>query len=193
MRRDARQRPALLRRVWRTPRQGQVSGRRRGPGCRPAASHPALAAAGEAAHLVGRRARCRDRHAAAGDGRRGGDRATGQRRQWRGQSARQRARRAGRHRWRIGWSEWNATAAAATTTSSSSSSSTGSAASSASQHVNNKAAPKVTKVIAQKAAASASKVLGAAAPKNPTVTTGQSCTGGAGCQNGKFTGNFFGQ
>jgi hypothetical protein len=52
----------------------------------------------------------------------------------------------------------------------------------------------VTKVVAQKAQAAATKVLGAAAPKNPTVKQGQTCTGGAtqGCQNGKFTGVFFG-
>jgi len=57
---------------------------------------------------------------------------------------------------------------------------------------------KVTKVVvtahtAQVAAAAAAKVLGGAAPKNPTVTVGQSCSADtAGCQNGKFTGNFFG-
>jgi hypothetical protein len=52
----------------------------------------------------------------------------------------------------------------------------------------------VTKVVAQKAQAAATKVLGAAAPKNPTVKQGGTCTGGAtqGCQNGKFTGVFFG-
>jgi hypothetical protein len=83
-----------------------------------------------------------------------------------------------------------ATTAAAAASSSSSSAPT---SSNVNTHTNNKATPKVTKVIAQKAAASASKVLGAAAPKNPTVTTGESCTAGeAGCQNGKFTGNFFG-
>jgi hypothetical protein len=57
---------------------------------------------------------------------------------------------------------------------------------------------KVTKVVvtahtAQVAASAAAKVLGGAAPKNPTVTVGQSCSADtAGCQNGKFTGNFFG-
>jgi hypothetical protein len=56
---------------------------------------------------------------------------------------------------------------------------------------------KVTKVVvsahtAQVAASAAAKVLGGAAPKNPTVTVGQSCSADtAGCQNGKFTGNFF--
>jgi hypothetical protein len=53
----------------------------------------------------------------------------------------------------------------------------------------------VTKKVAAKATQAASKVLGASA-KNlapPTVKTGQSCSSGAGCQNGKFTGNFFGQ
>jgi len=49
--------------------------------------------------------------------------------------------------------------------------------------------PKVTKA----AAAAAGKVLGGAAPKNPTITVGQSCSAGtAGCQGGKFTGNYFG-
>ena len=52
----------------------------------------------------------------------------------------------------------------------------------------------VTKKVAAKATQAASKVLGASA-KNlapPTVQSGQACTSGAGCQNGKFTGNFFG-
>jgi hypothetical protein len=47
--------------------------------------------------------------------------------------------------------------------------------------------------VQKKGQAAAGKVLGNA--KNlapPTVTNGQSCTG-AGCQGGKFTGNFFGQ
>lgn len=49
--------------------------------------------------------------------------------------------------------------------------------------------PKATKA----AAAAATKVLGASAPKAPTVTTGQSCTAGTpGCNNGHFTGTFFG-
>jgi hypothetical protein len=43
------------------------------------------------------------------------------------------------------------------------------------------------------AGAAATKVLGAAAPKNPTATVGQSCVAGQqGCQNGKFNGSFFG-
>lgn len=43
------------------------------------------------------------------------------------------------------------------------------------------------------AAAAAGKVLGGGAPKNPTITVGQSCSAGtAGCQNGTFTGNYFG-
>jgi hypothetical protein len=46
---------------------------------------------------------------------------------------------------------------------------------------------------AKAAAAAAAKVLGGSAPKNPTIQPGQSCTAGtAGCQNGTFTGNFFG-
>lgn len=44
-----------------------------------------------------------------------------------------------------------------------------------------------------KASAAASKVIGSGAPKNATIQQGQSCTAGqTGCQNGKFTGNFFG-
>jgi len=56
-------------------------------------------------------------------------------------------------------------------------------------------AKKVTKVVVQKTNNAASKALGTSAAnlvQNPTVTSGQSCTGGAGCQNGHFTGNFFG-
>jgi hypothetical protein len=56
-----------------------------------------------------------------------------------------------------------------------------------------KAAP--PKVIVQKAAAAASKVTGGSAKvAAPTATTGSSCTNGtAGCENGKLTGNYFGQ
>lgn len=64
------------------------------------------------------------------------------------------------------------------------------------------AAPKRTKVVvvhltaklAQKAASAASKVFGQSGnlSKNVTQQVGQACSGGAGCQNGKFTGNFFG-
>jgi hypothetical protein len=56
-------------------------------------------------------------------------------------------------------------------------------------------APKVTKVVVQKTNDAAAKALGTSANNlvnNPTVTTGGGCTGGAGCQNGHFTGNFFG-
>ena len=52
----------------------------------------------------------------------------------------------------------------------------------------------VTKKVANKATQAASKVLGSSA-KNlapATVQQGQSCSSGAGCQGGKFTGNFFG-
>ena len=54
-----------------------------------------------------------------------------------------------------------------------------------------KAPPKVV----QKAGAAASKVTGGSAKiANPTITQGASCSNGqAGCQNGKFTGNNFGQ
>lgn len=49
--------------------------------------------------------------------------------------------------------------------------------------------PKATKA----AAAAATKVLGASAPKAPTVTQGQSCAAGTpGCSNGHFSGTFFG-
>jgi hypothetical protein len=53
----------------------------------------------------------------------------------------------------------------------------------------------ITKVVQQRAQQAASHVLGASAPKNPTVKQGGKCTGGAsqGCQGGHFTGNFFGQ
>jgi hypothetical protein len=53
---------------------------------------------------------------------------------------------------------------------------------------------KITKKVAAKGSAAAAKTLGASA-KNlapPTVKPGGKCTHGAGCQNGTFTGNFFG-
>jgi hypothetical protein len=46
-----------------------------------------------------------------------------------------------------------------------------------------------------KAAAAANKVFGNSGGnlvQNPTVQVGGACSGGAGCQGGKFTGNFFG-
>jgi hypothetical protein len=51
------------------------------------------------------------------------------------------------------------------------------------------------KVVVQKAAAAASKVTGGSAKvAAPTATAGSSCSDGtAGCQNGKLTGNYFGQ
>jgi hypothetical protein len=53
----------------------------------------------------------------------------------------------------------------------------------------------LTPKVQQKAAAAASKVFGSTGNvvKNPTQQVGGSCTGGAGsgCQNGRFTGNFF--
>ncbi len=60
-----------------------------------------------------------------------------------------------------------------------------------------KAKPKVvhiTQKVQAQAATAAKKVLGAGSANlaPPTVQPGQSCTHGAGCQNGKFTGNFFG-
>jgi hypothetical protein len=50
------------------------------------------------------------------------------------------------------------------------------------------------KKVVVKAQQAASKVLGGQAPSQPTVQQGQSCSGGSssGCQNGKFTGQFFG-
>jgi hypothetical protein len=56
-------------------------------------------------------------------------------------------------------------------------------------------APKQTKVVVQKTNDAASKQLGTSAKNlvnNPTVQQGSQCSGGAGCQNGHFTGNFFG-
>jgi hypothetical protein len=52
----------------------------------------------------------------------------------------------------------------------------------------------VTKKVAAKATAAAAKTLGGSKALAPaTVQQGGACTNGqAGCQNGKFTGNFFG-
>lgn len=52
---------------------------------------------------------------------------------------------------------------------------------------------KVTAQSKQAAQQAATKVFGQKSKlvKNPTVKVGGSCSGGAGCQNGKFTGNFF--
>jgi hypothetical protein len=51
----------------------------------------------------------------------------------------------------------------------------------------------VTQKSAKAATAAASKVLGSSGniSHNVTQSVGGSCSGGAGCQNGKFTGNFF--
>ena len=50
-----------------------------------------------------------------------------------------------------------------------------------------------SQAVQKKATQAAGKVLGNSANlAPPTVTSGQTCTG-AGCQGGKFTGNFFGQ
>ena len=51
----------------------------------------------------------------------------------------------------------------------------------------------VTAKTAKAATAAASKVLGSgnSLSKNVQQQVGASCTGGAGCQSGKFTGNFF--
>jgi hypothetical protein len=55
--------------------------------------------------------------------------------------------------------------------------------------------PKLTKKVVQKVQAAASTVLGSGTKnlsQNVTQQVGQKCNGGAGCQGGKFTGNFFG-
>jgi hypothetical protein len=51
----------------------------------------------------------------------------------------------------------------------------------------------VTAKTARAATAAASKVLGSSGSiaHNATQSVGGSCSGGSGCQNGKFTGNFF--
>lgn len=51
----------------------------------------------------------------------------------------------------------------------------------------------LTPKLQQKAATAATKVFGASGnlSKNVTQKVNGSCSGGAGCQNGKFTGNFF--
>jgi hypothetical protein len=53
----------------------------------------------------------------------------------------------------------------------------------------------VTKKVQAKANAAAAQVLGGGSNLPPPTVTqqGQSCSSGAGCQGGKFTGNFFGQ
>jgi hypothetical protein len=55
--------------------------------------------------------------------------------------------------------------------------------------------PKLTTKVVKKVQAAAAKVLGSQAnlSKNVTQQVGGSCSGGAGCQGGKFTGNYFGQ
>ena len=55
--------------------------------------------------------------------------------------------------------------------------------------------PKLTKKVVQKVQAAASTVLGSGTKNltsNPQQQVGQKCSGGNGCQGGKFTGNFFG-
>jgi hypothetical protein len=54
------------------------------------------------------------------------------------------------------------------------------------------AAAKTPPATAKKAATAAAKVLGAKNIAAPTVKVGGACSGGAGCQGKKFTGNFFG-
>jgi hypothetical protein len=56
--------------------------------------------------------------------------------------------------------------------------------------------PKLTPKVIKKVQAAAAQVLGSSGVKNlsqnPTQQVGGSCSGGAGCQGGHFTGNFFG-
>jgi len=55
--------------------------------------------------------------------------------------------------------------------------------------------PKLTKKVVQKVQAAAGTVLGSGTKNltsNPQQQVGQKCSGGNGCQGGKFTGNFFG-
>ena len=55
--------------------------------------------------------------------------------------------------------------------------------------------PKLTKTVIKKVNSAASTVLGSGTKNlstNPTQQVGGSCSGGAGCQGHKFTGNFFG-
>ena len=59
----------------------------------------------------------------------------------------------------------------------------------------NSAGPQARKTKVKAAANNAAgQVLGTSnnLAKDPTVQVGQSCSGGAGCEGGKFTGNFFG-
>jgi hypothetical protein len=53
--------------------------------------------------------------------------------------------------------------------------------------------PKLTTKVVKKVQAAAAKVLGSGTnlSKNVTQQVGGSCSGGSGCQGGKFTGNFF--
>ncbi len=84
-------------------------------------------------------------------------------------------------------------ATAPTGSSSGNSASTGGKSKKSASSRSAKSAP--TKVVVQKAAAAASKVTGGSAKvAAPTSTVGSTCnTGEAGCQNGKLTGNYFGQ
>jgi hypothetical protein len=86
-------------------------------------------------------------------------------------------------------------APAATTANNASSGGTAAVRSTGAHHTK-KAKPVIVHLTAKtkaKAAAAASQVIGSSAPKNPTIQPGQSCAAGqSGCQNGKFTGNFFG-
>ncbi len=87
-----------------------------------------------------------------------------------------------------------AAATTATTPATSGSSSSGNAVHASKKTVAKEKAALASKTVQKKAVQAAGKVLGNGnnlAP--PTVKTGGSCTNGqAGCQGGKFTGNFFG-
>ncbi len=89
----------------------------------------------------------------------------------------------------VGGGSGGAAAAAATTPTTAVTATRGSA----SHGKKTKVAPKITTKVVAVAQQAAAKQLGAAAPKQPTITNGQQCQSGqAGCQNGHFTGNFFG-
>jgi hypothetical protein len=95
-----------------------------------------------------------------------------------------------------GGSANGSTGSAAAATGSGPGSSGTSSAGKSKHHASGKSAKAAApKVVIQKAAAAASKVTGGSAKvADPTATTGSSCTAGtAGCQNGKLTGNYFGQ
>jgi hypothetical protein len=85
-----------------------------------------------------------------------------------------------------------ATAATTPTTSAAAHSTPGRSSTSGAKAKTSTAAAKTPPATAKKAATAAAKVLGGKNIAAPTVTVGGACSGGAGCQGKKFTGNFFG-